>query len=173
MARTFLQHVHAWRIAGIAVSALLLSATDACAGAAALGYDDARHLLARTGFGPSEAEVQQLALFSAPNVRGWPGDTAWINSATLLARRQFSERVMGSGGDAAARPAPVPAAGDRMMRALVRADQAVAGWRADPDRLPDEPERLLLPLRPREPATAAAPRERLAAVVRDPAYQLK
>ena len=32
-------------------------------------------------------------LFSPPNVRGWPGGEAWINSTTLLARRQFLERL--------------------------------------------------------------------------------
>jgi uncharacterized protein (DUF1800 family) len=32
-------------------------------------------------------------LFSPPNVKGWPGGDAWINSTTLLARRQFLERL--------------------------------------------------------------------------------
>ena len=32
-------------------------------------------------------------LFSPPNVKGWPGGDAWINSSTLLARRQFLERL--------------------------------------------------------------------------------
>ena len=31
-------------------------------------------------------------LFSPPNVRGWPGGDAWINTHTLLARKQFLER---------------------------------------------------------------------------------
>jgi uncharacterized protein (DUF1800 family) len=30
-------------------------------------------------------------LFSPPNVKGWPGGTRWINSTTLLARKQFIE----------------------------------------------------------------------------------
>jgi len=30
-------------------------------------------------------------LFSAPNVRGWPGGDAWITTQTLLARKQFLE----------------------------------------------------------------------------------
>jgi uncharacterized protein (DUF1800 family) len=33
-------------------------------------------------------------LFAPPNVKGWPGGEAWINSSTLLARKQFVERVM-------------------------------------------------------------------------------
>ncbi|HVE90013.1 MAG TPA: DUF1800 domain-containing protein [Burkholderiaceae bacterium] len=33
-------------------------------------------------------------LFSPPNVRGWPGGDAWINTHTLLARKQFLERAL-------------------------------------------------------------------------------
>ncbi len=33
-------------------------------------------------------------LFSAPNVRGWPGGDAWINTQTLLARRQFVRHAL-------------------------------------------------------------------------------
>jgi len=32
-------------------------------------------------------------LFSPPNVKGWPGGEAWIDSSTLLARQQFIDRV--------------------------------------------------------------------------------
>jgi len=32
-------------------------------------------------------------IFSPPNVKGWPGGEAWINSTTLLARKQFLDRV--------------------------------------------------------------------------------
>ena len=32
-------------------------------------------------------------LFAPPNVRGWPGGEAWINSTTLLARKHFVERM--------------------------------------------------------------------------------
>jgi uncharacterized protein (DUF1800 family) len=35
-------------------------------------------------------------LFSPPNVKGWPGQEAWINSSTLLARKQFLARVFRS-----------------------------------------------------------------------------
>jgi hypothetical protein len=30
---------------------------------------------------------------SPPNVKGWPGGEAWINSATLLGRKQLMERI--------------------------------------------------------------------------------
>jgi uncharacterized protein (DUF1800 family) len=33
-------------------------------------------------------------LLSPPNVKGWPGGEAWINSSTLLARKQFLERLL-------------------------------------------------------------------------------
>ena len=33
-------------------------------------------------------------LFAPPNVKGWPGGDAWINSNTLLARKQFLDRVV-------------------------------------------------------------------------------
>ncbi|MCO1349213.1 DUF1800 domain-containing protein (plasmid) [Burkholderia vietnamiensis] len=32
-------------------------------------------------------------LFYPPNVKGWPGGAAWINSTTLLARKQFVEQL--------------------------------------------------------------------------------
>jgi uncharacterized protein (DUF1800 family) len=32
-------------------------------------------------------------LFSPPNVKGWPGGDAWINTSTLLARKQYLERL--------------------------------------------------------------------------------
>jgi uncharacterized protein (DUF1800 family) len=35
-------------------------------------------------------------LFAPPNVKGWPGGEAWINSTTLLARKQFVERLLRS-----------------------------------------------------------------------------
>lgn len=33
-------------------------------------------------------------LMAPPNVKGWPGGNAWINASTLLARRQFIERLL-------------------------------------------------------------------------------
>ena len=46
-------------------------------------------------------------LFAPPNVKGWPGGEAWINSTTLLARKQFLDRLFRS---EATRPAPMMAA---------------------------------------------------------------
>jgi hypothetical protein len=32
-------------------------------------------------------------LFSPPNVKGWPGNTAWIDSTSLLDRKRFLEQL--------------------------------------------------------------------------------
>jgi len=44
---------------------------------------------------PLALVVAQLGqnLFAPPNVKGWPGGEAWINSSTLLARKGFAERI--------------------------------------------------------------------------------
>ena len=39
-------------------------------------------------------------LFAPPNVKGWPGGEAWINSTTLLARKEFLDRLFRVRGDA-------------------------------------------------------------------------
>lgn len=51
-------------------------------------------------------------LFAPPNVKGWPGGTKWINSGTLLARKQFVDQVFSNGepGSAGVRLAEAPAA---------------------------------------------------------------
>jgi uncharacterized protein (DUF1800 family) len=60
-----LRHVD-WRRPILPLAALIcaLAADAALASTAALGYDDARHLLARTGFGPTDAEVHAFAPLS-------------------------------------------------------------------------------------------------------------
>ncbi len=45
-------------------------------------------------------------LFSPPNVKGWPGQETWINTSTLLARKQFLERLFR--GDDPSRMAALP-----------------------------------------------------------------
>jgi uncharacterized protein (DUF1800 family) len=36
-----------------------------------------------------EIGLMGQSLFAPPNVKGWPGGAAWIDSASLLARREF------------------------------------------------------------------------------------
>jgi uncharacterized protein (DUF1800 family) len=52
------------------------------------------------GFAPGDALPFALVaagmgqnLFAPPNVKGWPGGEVWINTTTLLARKQFLDRV--------------------------------------------------------------------------------
>ena len=56
-------------------------------------------------------------LFAPPNVKGWPGGEAWINFGTLLARKQFVERLFRA--DEMGRPA---AMGDMQREALASVD---------------------------------------------------
>ncbi|WP_150700059.1 DUF1800 domain-containing protein [Pandoraea terrae] len=51
-----------------------------------IGYDDSLFLAQRM-----RALGQDL--FRPPNVKGWPGGDAWIDSSTLLARKQFVEQL--------------------------------------------------------------------------------
>jgi uncharacterized protein (DUF1800 family) len=128
-------------------------------------------------------------LFSPPNVRGWPGGTAWINTQTLLSRKQYLERGLG-----AAEVEPVmavePAAEVDGLRRRLQALEQMPSARIDttawltsaglaPERVVSAEgrsrlERVVLAMPP-----AAAPREgelgldALRALVLDPAYQLK
>ncbi len=51
-----------------------------------IGYDNTA---------PFAAQIRTLGenLLYPPNVKGWPGGTTWINSSTLLARKQFVEQL--------------------------------------------------------------------------------
>jgi uncharacterized protein (DUF1800 family) len=51
-----------------------------------------------TGAVPQQSLVARLDamgqnLFAPPNVKGWPGGTAWLNSATLVARENFAQAL--------------------------------------------------------------------------------
>jgi uncharacterized protein (DUF1800 family) len=50
-------------------------------------------------------------LFSPPNVKGWPGGESWVNTNTLLARKQFLQRI------AQADKAPLAPSSANMMSA--------------------------------------------------------
>ena len=59
-------------------------------------------------------------LFAPPNVKGWPGGDAWINSNTLLARKQFLDRVVRMDGAPAPTMAMTAAAAGRPRARGVR-----------------------------------------------------
>ncbi len=63
-------------------------------------------------------------LFGAPNVRGWPGGESWINTQSLLARKQFVERAV------SARATALPTArldGDEMLASAAPAQDEIDG----------------------------------------------
>ncbi|WP_338069331.1 DUF1800 domain-containing protein [Paraburkholderia phosphatilytica] len=55
-------------------------------------------------------------LFYPPNVKGWPGGETWINSSTLLARKQFVEQMF----RATERAAPHRPAGNAMQNGAMQ-----------------------------------------------------
>jgi uncharacterized protein (DUF1800 family) len=127
-------------------------------------------------------------LFAPPNVKGWPGGEAWINSATLLQRKQLLERLfraqeMGQPMQAMARErlgnlkgiAKEGADGrERLVRAML--DIHFDGDRWLSRFPPGDPQLVKVvlaadPLSP--PAAGMAGADLLRQLVLDPVYQLK
>ena len=125
--------------------------------------------------------------FSPPNVKGWPGGDAWIDSATLLGRKQWLERIFRGADPAMAAEAstavepPDKEPGARLRRAMER---GMAGYGFDAERFAtslasgDRGARLESLVLATAPVAAEASRddplpERVRALVSDPAYQLK
>ncbi len=131
-------------------------------------------------------------LFGPPNVKGWPGGEAWINSSTLMARKQFLERLFrgqelqerARSADAApARAERVALRGggrqgeegrERMMRAMEAVRFDSGAWLAQTDRLRLSPQAVMLPGEPASPPQGASSGiERIRLLALDPMYQLK
>lgn len=78
-------------------------------------------------------------LFGAPNVRGWPGGEAWINTQTLLARKQFIERTLVNGAPLMSPPpaalSPVVAEPSASMAAVDGPQDQQGGRRAQMERM--------------------------------------
>ncbi len=130
-------------------------------------------------------------LFSPPNVKGWPGGEAWINSTTLLARRQFLERLFRV--DEARMQAPMAEmqmrpnqqgnAGpnrERLMRAALDIRFSGGEWlrqfEGEPKSvaLPDRLQQVLLPVAPASANLVDAQGvELIRRLTADPVYQLK
>ena len=149
---------------------------------------------------PFALVVGQLGqnLFSPPNVKGWPGGEAWINSTTLLARKQFLDRLFRSealkpAGSAAmmgaTAMAPASAATtattaannnpenemrQRLQRALAQAHFDSEQWLHQAGNEPAQVQRLVLATAPQQPLPPGATGiEVIRRLTQDPVYQLK
>jgi uncharacterized protein (DUF1800 family) len=139
------------------------------------------------------ADLRPLALaarnlgqdvFAPPNVKGWPGGESWINSHTLLGRKQLLERLfrareMPRTPEEEKRVAGLPARQQAALNRLSQdirfdAGQWLAQFPADPMSRRQQVTRLVLAATPHEPAAAGADDlAGLRALVLDPVYQLK
>jgi len=126
-------------------------------------------------------------LFVPPNVKGWPGGEAWINSTTLLGRKAFLERLFradelrpmlaaGMGGTEQPKGAARLDEGrERFMRAMMEIQFDSGRWLAqfkggDAAAV----QRVLLAVAPvNAPAPGIQGMELIRHLVQDPAYQLK
>ncbi len=132
--------------------------------------------------------------FNPPNVKGWPGGTAWINANTLLVRQQLlrrltsgevpaAERQTAEGEMQAETPTMPPEERARRQRMLAqRLARRIQGvdldaWYAQLDRRWQSPERLTALLVAVKPVNPPRPDSDPARFVRDlvldPAFQLK
>lgn len=136
-------------------------------------------------------------LFSPPNVRGWPGADAWINTHTLLARKQFLERALGGSPSGTAGS---ESSGDDSMSVSMKAEDlprrrlqmleqtasvriSSEAWLARAGLAPERVvapgartnlEQAVLVIPPTSPAREGSlGLDALRAIVLDPAYQLK
>ena len=114
-------------------------------------------------------------LFAPPNVKGWPGGEAWINSTTLLARKQFVERLLRVDETRMVMNQNIvnlkPGA-RRVMQAMADLQFSGRDWLA-----PFEGREKMVPLVLLAAAPAGSPSgsgvDYLRALVADPVYQLK
>jgi len=119
-------------------------------------------------------------IFSPPNVKGWPGGEAWINSTTLLARKQFLDRVfrVEETRIAMQRPAmrekleTLKPGARRFMQAVADLQFSARDWQR-----PFEGREKMVPVVLLAAAPAGSPSgegmDYVRALVADPVYQLK
>lgn len=107
-------------------------------------------------------------VFNPPNVKGWPGGNSWINSDSLLERRQVLERLF------RAQEMPRGKAGGEMADYRFDSGRWLGQFKGGLPQRREAMERLLLPL----PPSAAVPADvdglaLVRVLALDPAYQLK
>ena len=130
-------------------------------------------------------------LFVPPNVKGWPGGEAWINSTTLLGRKAFLERLFRadelrpmlaaamdgamSNMDAPKAAGRLPEGRERFIRAMMAVEFDSRRWLSQfgaEDAAHLQP--VLLAMAPvNAPITEAQGMALIRQLVQDPVYQLK
>jgi uncharacterized protein (DUF1800 family) len=126
------------------------------------------------------------ALFAPPNVKGWAGGEAWINSTTLLARKTFLERLFRTEelrpmlATAMGRGDPMATAQqqqnrERFIRAMMEVQFDGGRWMGQFDgRDPDAMQRVVLAAAPVNEALLGLDRmDLIRQLTQDPVYQLK
>jgi uncharacterized protein (DUF1800 family) len=126
-------------------------------------------------------------IFNPPNVKGWPGGEVWINSATLLGRKQFLDRLFRSQEmakmqkDAAMVAKGFGAGGGRMARfakSLSDIHFDSGPWFEQFEGVPEQKieraQKLVLATQPLQPIKSAnSGLDLIRQMVLDPVYQLK
>jgi len=126
-------------------------------------------------------------LFAPPNVKGWPGGEAWINSSTLLARKSFLERLfrveelrpmlaaMDGGMEQPRGIAQIDDGRERFVRAMMEIRFDSNRWLAQfRDADTASVQRVLLAAAPlAAPAPGVQGMELIRQLTLDPAFQLK
>lgn len=109
-------------------------------------------------------------VFSPPNVKGWPGGKAWINSTTLLARKQTLSRLF----RAEEMPEePIAQVTGKRERRLMKATRDSFDYqRFAAGHTKDDIVRVVLPQAPEERPQGEGV-DFVRALVLDPVYQLK
>ncbi|WP_323118946.1 DUF1800 domain-containing protein [Burkholderia alba] len=141
------------------------------------------------GYGTPETFVNTIRtlgenLFYPPNVKGWPGGATWINSSTLLARKQFVEQLFRATEAATMRPPPRPASQSVAAKPMPGGmrfdlDAWLGGFRTKPQAQPGlstelQLQHAVLPLTPVAAIEAGSTSSAyLQALLMDPVYQLK
>ncbi len=140
---------------------------------------------------PFALVVAQLGqnLFSPPNVKGWPGGEAWINSTTLLARKQFLEQLFRTGDISdrraamamqpatpaqGAAAAPVVQLRQRLLRAMNDMQFDSQRWLREAGGDLAQAQRVMLATAPQHALPpGASGMEVIRRTTQDPVYQLK
>lgn len=122
-------------------------------------------------------------LFGPPNVKGWPGGDDWINSTTLLARKQFMERIFRAEEMPLDRralraemgPGAVRAMAGQALLANLRFDAAAffGAFKGGEEQRRASVERLVLSRTASHKPSASERIEFIRQLVLDPVYQLK